>query len=117
MPVPVISVAQMREWEVATWASGQTATTVIGRVGECLAQRALALTVPGDTIVLLAGRGHNGDDVRAMQPHLHERRLELIEVNEPEAALPKVRRALRPSPALVIDGLFGIGLSRPLAPD
>jgi NAD(P)H-hydrate epimerase len=117
MPVPVISVAQMREWEVATWESGQTEAAVIARVGECLAQRTLALTVSGDTIILLAGRGHNGDDVRAMPPHLRQRNLELIDVNEPEAALPEVRRALQQPPALVIDGLFGIGLSRPLADD
>ena len=114
MPVPVISVAQMREWEAATWASGQTEGAVIARVGEYLARRALALTRHGDSIVLLAGRGHNGDDVRAMQPHLRERSVTLINVNEPEAALAELRPLLQQSPAHVIDGLFGIGLSRPL---
>jgi NAD(P)H-hydrate epimerase len=117
MPVPVISVAQMREWEVATWASGQTEGAVIARVGEYLARRAVALTRHDDSIVLLAGRGHNGDDVRAMQPHLHERKVKLIDVTKPDEALPEVCEALRQSPALVIDGLFGIGLSRPLADD
>ncbi|HEY0551166.1 MAG TPA: NAD(P)H-hydrate dehydratase [Verrucomicrobiae bacterium] len=117
MPVPVISVAQMREWEVATWASGQTETAVIARVGAYLARRALALTRQGDSIVLLAGRGHNGDDVRAMQPHLRERSVRLINVNEPVAALAELGSALQQSPTLIIDGLFGIGLSRPLADD
>ena len=32
MPVPVINVAQMREWEKATWAGGQTEAEVIRRV-------------------------------------------------------------------------------------
>ncbi len=117
MPVPVISVAQMREWEVATWASGQTEAAVIARVGEYLARRALALTRHGDSIVLLAGRGHNGDDVRAMQLHLRDRRVTLINVNEPDAALAELGPALQQSPALVIDGLFGIGLSRALGDD
>ncbi len=115
MAVPVISVAQMREWETATWAGGQTEAAVIARVGEYLARRALALTQPGDSIVLLAGRGHNGDDARAMLPHLHDRNVKLVNVSEPEAALPEVRQSLEQSPSLVVDGLFGIGLSRPLA--
>ena len=34
MSVPVLSVAQMREWEQATWASGQTEAEVIRRVGQ-----------------------------------------------------------------------------------
>jgi NAD(P)H-hydrate epimerase len=117
MRVPVISVAQMREWEVATWASGQTKAAVIARVGKYLARRALALTRRDDLIVLLAGRGHNGDDVRAMQPHLREREVKLIDVTKPDETLPEAGEALQQSPALVVDGLFGIGLSRPLADD
>ena len=38
MPVPVINIAQMREWESATWATGQTEAEVIRRVGEKVAQ-------------------------------------------------------------------------------
>jgi NAD(P)H-hydrate epimerase len=117
MPVPVISVAQMREWERATWASGQTEAAVIARVGECLARRALELTRPGDRIVLLAGRGHNGDDVRAMQPHLRDRDVKQIEVCEPATTLLEVQHSLRESPGLLVDGLFGIGLTRSLDND
>ena len=65
MPVPVISVAQMREWENASWAAGRSPAAVIKNVGRSLARRALDLTLPGDTILILAGRGHNGDDARA----------------------------------------------------
>ncbi len=117
MPVPVISVAQMREWENATWASGQTEAVVIARVGECLARRALALTRRGDTILLLAGQGHNGDDTRAMLPHLVGRELKLIDVPEPATALAELEIALRSPTALIVDGLFGIGLARPLDDD
>lgn len=40
MPVPVISVAQMREWEKATWASGQTEEAVMRRAGQAVARAA-----------------------------------------------------------------------------
>jgi ADP-dependent NAD(P)H-hydrate dehydratase / NAD(P)H-hydrate epimerase len=116
MPVPVISVAQMREWEQATWAAGQTEQAVIARVGEHLAQRAVALTRSGDSILLLAGKGHNGDDARAMLPHLHKRDAHVIEVTDPLAALPKVNDALQRRPKLIVDGLFGVGLNRDLDP-
>jgi len=114
MSLPVISVEQMRAWERATWAAGPTEAAVIARVGEALARRALELTKPGDSLLLLAGRGHNGDDVRAMVPHLGGRAVKLIEVVAPETALPEIIRALQERPSLVVDGLFGIGLNRPL---
>ncbi len=115
MPVPVISVEQMRAWERATWASGQTESAVIARVGEVLAQHALALTKLGDSILLLAGQGHNGDDVRAMVPHLAGRTVKLLNVVDPLIARPEVVGALQAGPNLVVDGLFGIGLNRELA--
>jgi NAD(P)H-hydrate epimerase len=83
-------------------------------VGAALARRTLELTSPGDSLLLLAGRGHNGDDVRAMVPHLGGRAVRLIEVIEPEVAQAEITRALKDRPSLVVDGLFGIGLSRPL---
>lgn len=114
MPVPIITVAQMREWEQATWASGQTEEAVIARVGEVVAQRALQLTRTADSILLLAGKGHNGDDVRQAERHLTGRRVEIIHITDPQAALGALEAALAKRPVLVIDGLFGIGLNRPL---
>jgi NAD(P)H-hydrate repair Nnr-like enzyme with NAD(P)H-hydrate epimerase domain len=114
MPVPVISIAQMREWESATWATGQTEAEVIRRVGLALARRALELTRAGDAILILAGKGHNGDDARAAREHLNDRRVETLDVAAPENDLSKLEQALFQRPALVIDGLFGIGLDRPL---
>jgi hydroxyethylthiazole kinase-like uncharacterized protein yjeF len=115
MPVPVISVEQMRAWERDAWASGQTESAVIARVGEVLAQHALALTKPGDSILLLAGRGHNGDDVRAMAPHLRGREVKLIDVADPATAQSEISGVLATQPGLVVDGLFGIGLNRELS--
>ena len=69
MPVPIISIAQMRDWEQATWAAGQTEAEVIRRVGQSVARRALRLTQPGDLILILAGKGHNGADARGAREH------------------------------------------------
>lgn len=114
MPVPVISIAQMRQWERATWAAGQTEAEVIRRVGVCVAEIARKLTRSGDLILLLAGKGHNGDDARAAREHLADRRVELLDVTSPDAQLPVLEIVLSQNPALVVDGLFGIGLNRPL---
>jgi NAD(P)H-hydrate epimerase len=117
MPVPVISIAQMREWESANWAAGRTEMEIIRRVGAVLARRALELTRPDDAILILAGKGHNGDDARAARDFLNDRRVEVLDVVAPESNLPELEPALSQKPALIIDGLFGIGLNRPLAGD
>jgi len=117
MPIPVITVGQMREWEKATWATGQTEAEVIRLVGKRVAQLALRLTRTGDLILILAGKGHNGEDARAAHAHLAERRVDLLDVKEPAADLSKLDAMSSLRPALVIDGLFGIGLNRALGPD
>ncbi len=104
----------MREWEKATWTSGQTEAEVIRRVGEQVAQAALQLTHSGDSILILAGKGHNGDDVRAAQSHLPDRRVDVLEIKNPDQDFSKLEDLLSCRPALIIDGLFGIGLNRPL---
>jgi hydroxyethylthiazole kinase-like uncharacterized protein yjeF len=116
MSVPIISIAQMRDWEQATWASGQTEAEVICRVGQHVARRILQLTDPNSFILLLAGKGHNGDDVRAARAGLTDRLVELIEVTSPTESLALLETALSRNPALIVDGLFGIGLNRPLDP-
>ena len=114
MPLPAISLNQMREWERATWSAGQTEAEVIRRVGQKVAARTAKLTQPGDSILILAGKGHNGDDARAAQEFLSERQIKIINVTSPERDLPELEIALRQNPALIIDGLFGIGLNRAL---
>ena len=114
MPIPVISIAQMREWEPATWATGQTEAEVIRRVGKRVARRARKLTRAGDTIFFLIGKGHNGDDARAAAKQLEGRRAEMLEMSLPDNYLLPLESALEEKPALIMDGLFGIGLNRPL---
>jgi len=64
--------------------------------------------------LILAGKGHNGDDARATREFLTDRRVETLDVIAPESELPGLEQALSQKPALIIDGLFGIGLDRPL---
>jgi hydroxyethylthiazole kinase-like uncharacterized protein yjeF len=104
----------MRAWESATWARGIREEDVIATVGQQLAQRILERTQPGDALLLLAGRGHNGDDVRAAAPHLPGRTISLLNITDPAASLEPLRQHLQTRPALILDGLFGIGLNRPL---
>src|SRR5215471_9354849 len=114
MPVPVINISQMRRWEQATWATGQTEAEVIRRVGEKIARLALQMTSSNDSILILAGKGHNGDDTRAAKEFLTDRKVTVLDVVDPRIALPELKRGTGVPPALIVDGLFGIGLSRPL---
>jgi hydroxyethylthiazole kinase-like uncharacterized protein yjeF len=126
MPVPILNLAQMREWERATWATGQTEAAVIHRVGQKIARLAHSLTHSGDSILILAGKGHNGDDARAARNFLRDRKISLLNVADPKAALIKFQSSVGISPgqntqnahpALIIDGLFGVGLNRALDDD
>jgi len=114
MPLPVISIAQMREWEQATWAAGQTELNVICQVGKAVALHALRLTQAGDRILLLAGKGNNGQDALACIEFLTGRHTDIVQVNDPACDIHALRAALSKNPRMIIDGLFGIGLNRPL---
>src|ERR1051325_1157621 len=115
MSLPVLTIGQMRDWEKATWATGQTEAEVIRRVGKNVAAEALRLTRPGQLILILAGKGNNGADARAAREHLSDRRVDSLEVTDPAADLTKLKSLLSLRPNLIIDGLFGIGINRPLS--
>lgn len=115
MALPVLKLDQMRDWEKRTWATGQTEAEVIRRVGLAVARRALQLSKPSELVLILAGKGHNGDDARCAREHLLERRVDVLEVKDPAAELGKLQALLSLKPTLVIDGLFGVGLNRPLS--
>ena len=95
-------------------ATGQTEVEVIRRVGRAVAYHARLLTTSDDLILILAGKGHNGDDARGARTFLLDRRTDLLDVKDPAADLPHLESLLSLRPALVIDGLFGIGINRPL---
>jgi len=114
MSLPVISIAQMREWEKASWAAGKSEADVIRQVGKILAGEILRVTKANDSILILAGKGHNGDDARCAREHLIDRRVKILEVTNAEIDLPKLDSVLASRPGWIIDGLFGIGINRPL---
>jgi len=116
MPIPILSVAQMREWEKASWAAGRSEAEVIDKVGRAIARRLDSLVRPGSRILFLAGKGHNGDDVRAARKHLGSEHVALLlDVINPEQDLEKFLKATGGEGcSWVVDGLFGIGLDRPL---
>jgi hydroxyethylthiazole kinase-like uncharacterized protein yjeF len=114
MPVPVLTVAQMREWEKATWATGISEKEVIKNVGRVIAKHLATLGNPDDKILILAGKGHNGDDARAAVPHLSAQQVTTIDVTDPAAAMPDLEYELSKKPHWIVDALFGIGLNRSL---
>jgi hydroxyethylthiazole kinase-like uncharacterized protein yjeF len=118
MALPVLTLEQMRVWEDATWAAGIREADVIARVGERLAARLRELTQKGDRILLLAGRGHNGDDTRAAHSHLAERDARIVNAFIPRQVVTDLRLLLaRDSrPCWIVDGMFGIGLNREIDP-
>ncbi len=117
MAVPVISTSQMRQWEAATWAAGVSEESVIQRVGALVAHHALTSTQEGDRLLVLAGKGHNGDDARCAVPHLIGREVRVLNLSRPAGESAQLESALAQKPTLIIDALFGIGLNRPLGPD
>ncbi len=116
MALPVLTAEEMKAWEAATWAAGIRETEVIRRVGERLAAAILERTRTGESVVLLAGRGHNGDDTRAVVPFLADREVHLVHGFKPAVAATELALLLRSGrrPALIVDGLFGMGLNRDL---
>ena len=104
----------MRDWEERSWSEGIDPWDVIAQVGKKLAARYLSSSQAGDSLLLLAGPGHNGDDVRAMVPWLFQRRVELLSVNGKPEDLIRLETHPAQGPDAVIEGLFGIGLNRPL---
>jgi NAD(P)H-hydrate epimerase len=117
MSLPVITVEQMRDWEAASWRAGKEEREVIEQVGRIVADHSLATTRSDDRILVLAGKGNNGNDARAAIGHLLNRKVKLVDVRDPASAFEEISRLLEKRPSLVIDGLFGIGLNRPLSTD
>jgi hydroxyethylthiazole kinase-like uncharacterized protein yjeF len=140
MRAPLLSTAQMREVERAALA-GLPAGTLMERAGAAVATHAarLARDLPrGAPIAVLVGPGNNGGDALAAAMRLrawgYPATPWVLDGHAPAAAdaaavrarwlaaggelapLAALPAALAAAPAaLVIDGLFGIGLTRPLA--
>ena len=110
-PIPVYSTAEIRRIEAA--AAGER-PPLMERAGLAAAELAARLASEhGKDILVLAGPGNNGGDARIAARILAERFFRVTTVGAAEAAqLPAGK-----SWALVIDGLFGIGLARDISGD
>ena len=114
MSIPVLSVGQMQEWEESTWKAGRSKTEVIRRVGHLVAERAHKMLKRGESVVAFHGKGNNGHDVLQACRLFVEHEVHRIEAIHPEQAIKDFEAALALKPALILDGIFGTGLNRPL---
>lgn len=114
MAVLILNVSQVREWEDATWSAGVSQENVIRKAGGQVAYYAQKMTGQGDKILIIAGKGHNGDDAIQAGEQLKEREIKIIRVVDAAKSIPEIKSDLNENYSLVIDGLFGIGLNRQL---
>ncbi len=114
MPLPILSVAQVRDWEERTWNAGIAVESVIEQAGQAVASLATQVTQSGDFILLLAGKGKNGSDTRIAAAHLSDREVKVLDITNPAEDIAVLHQHLQGDPVLVVDGLFGIGLNRDL---
>ncbi len=105
MPQPIYLTEDIRRIEKA---AGEVSPTLMERAGAAAAD--LAATLLPDTgkdVLVLAGPGNNGGDARVVARVLQEK---FFRVTLAGPANPPPQKNFN----LVIDGLFGIGLARPL---
>ena len=128
---PIYSVAEIREIE-RTAGAALAPGTLMQRAGQAAAAAALEL-LRGHSVLVLAGPGNNGGDALEAGANLAQAGIDvsILHLKGSGAAAPETMRAFeraRDSDArfidalpdgqewgLVLDGLFGIGLARPLS--
>lgn len=126
---PLYSVSEIRDIERAAAASLEPGT-LMQRAGRAAADCALEM-LAGKSVLVLAGPGNNGGDALEAAANLAQAGIDVsvIHLAGSGAVAPETARALERARAanaafiaalpaagwgLVIDGLFGIGLARPL---
>ena len=126
---PILTAAAMREAEAACAVQGTSLSELMEHAGAAVADIAWRMAA-GAPIVILCGPGNNGGDgyVAARLLAARGAAVRVAALAEPRTKLAKAARArwegpieaidadLRAAP-LIVDALFGVGLSRPLAPD
>ncbi|MEO7635611.1 MAG: NAD(P)H-hydrate dehydratase [Sphingomicrobium sp.] len=126
MTRPILTASAMRDAEQAAIAEGNSVETLMERAGTALAEAALGFAGPMPTLIL-CGPGSNGGDGYVAARLLAARgvAVRVAALAEPASAAAKWARgtwtgtvealtdATTPAP-LLIDALFGTGLTRPL---
>ncbi len=126
---PILTSEAMRAAEAASAASGTSLAELMERAGAAVADAAWRMAA-GAPVLVLCGPGNNGGDGYVAARLLSRRgvQVRVAALAEPATDLARAARRewggslealgpdLAPAP-LVIDALFGVGLSRPLADD
>lgn len=129
----LVTAAQMRLIEQEMFAQGMPVAALMEKVAGQISQRLTALIPPGQKIGLLVGSGYNGADTLVVARELWHRGYAVI-IHHPFAHAKELTRTHKnyahylgiPFAATVhelnrcdvlIDGLFGLGLERELAPE
>lgn len=110
---PILTAAQMRAVEEAAFASGVSQQALMERAGAAVAVQVARLAA-GRAILVLAGPGNNGGDAQIVARWLGERGHD-VTIAQLSANTNELTDA--PHRPVLVDGLFGIGVSRPLAPE
>jgi ADP-dependent NAD(P)H-hydrate dehydratase / NAD(P)H-hydrate epimerase len=126
----VVTTAQMSAIESRLFAAGMPVAALMEKVAALITQRVQALYPAAQKVGVLVGAGHNGGDALVVARELHLKGYEVLlycplsnlkELTASHArfaeslSIPKVDRVdLLDDCDLVIDGLFGFGLNRPL---
>lgn len=118
--IPIVTAAQMRAVEAAEFARGVSEDELGDRAALAIRDRVTALTPPGGRVLVLAGPGNNGLDGVKVHRLLRDagvgsalvcwNRAGCADALDFGALTAELDRA-----ALVLDGLFGIGLTREVA--
>ncbi len=124
---PVVTAAQMRAAEAAVTAGGVPALELMERAAAGSA-RIILRHSPDTAVTILCGPGNNGGDGYGIACRLAEAGLQVTvaadapPVSEPAATMarrwrgPVVPLIDAPPAPLIVDALFGTGLTRPLSP-
>jgi len=137
MKLPIVSSAEMRRIEEATFAAGVTAEALMEKVGRRIAQAVCQYCPRPGASAVYYGKGHNGGDALAAARHLtmagwgielrpqEQDSAKLAELTAKMlTALHSVKLISRAGkagpgarPSVILDGLLGIGATGPLRED
>ena len=126
---PILTSAAMREAEAACAVQGTSLSELMERAGAAVADTAWRMAA-GVPVLILCGPGNNGGDGYVAARVLAERgaTVRVVALAAPTTDLAKAARARWDGPVaavddalaaapLIVDALFGVGLSRPIADD
>jgi ADP-dependent NAD(P)H-hydrate dehydratase / NAD(P)H-hydrate epimerase len=123
----ILTVAQMREAEAAVMAGGISIDALMERAGAAVAEAVWRFGGGCETLIL-CGPGNNGGDGYVAARHLKQRGLNVrvAALTEPKSAAAITARSKWDGPVetlsnadpapILVDALFGTGLTRPLEP-